>query len=202
MSTIYRQALKAIGGQVLICFFLFVFYVPVAFAESREPLPQKDPGYFSKGERFWSLMAGRSEDEMELGSIKLTQLTISDYVFDNFAVTYGIGLGYANARKTKNGFQGGPQLGLRMHFINCRRWSIYIDGSLGAVYHQYPMEEGTLHFNFDVQAGFGASYRINEKTALRGGYRHHHLSNAGIGGDEKNLGYDAPMFYFGVMRLF
>ena len=64
------------------------------------------------------------------------------------------------------------------------------------------MEEDSLHFNFEVQGGFGATFSINKRTALLGGYRHYHLSNANIGGDDKNLGYDGPMFYCGFMSSF
>jgi len=192
----------AMRRHVLVCLLITLFCASPVWAGFADFLPQDDSGFFAKDTRFWSVIGGRSEDDGELGRIILSEFTISKYLLDNFALTYGLGVDYVRAKKTQNGYQGGPKLGLRMHFINYQRVSIYIDGSIGLIYHQHPLEEGTLHFNFDAQAGFGATVRITETYALRGGYRHHHLSNAGIGGDDKNLGYDAAMFYFGLMRSF
>ncbi|MCP4651310.1 MAG: acyloxyacyl hydrolase [PVC group bacterium] len=187
----------------LIYFLIFLLYIPLAFAGPTESSPQKDTIFVTKGSHFWSLTIGGCEDkEKDLAEITHAHFIISNYIRDDLALTYGIGLGYANPVETKKGFQGGPNIGLRMHFINSKLWSIYMDSSLGMVYHQYPIEEDSLYFNFEIQGGFGAAYRINEKAILLLGYRHYHLSNANIGGENRNPGYDGPKFYFGFMNSF
>lgn len=162
-----------------------------------------DPAHspFSKGSRFWTVTGGASRDE-SLGWIALTQAGVSHYVIDNFALHYGATLGYANAYRTKGGIQGGPELGIRWHFLPCKRWSLHLDGIAGAVVHQNPLTKQSLRFNFDLQPGLGAMYHIDRNTMLQSGFRWHHLSNARIRGKARNLGYDGPMAYLGLMKSF
>jgi hypothetical protein len=204
---LFQKGVQVTLLHATVCLIFVLLFTRVVWAESRSPLqvdaPAKDSAFFAEGTRFWSVIAGMAEDEpTELGKITLARLTVSHYIRDHLALLYGIGCDYVNASKVKNGWQGGLQLGLRRHFIHRGRWTVYIDGLVGLVYHQNPLEEGSYPFNFDVQAGFGVTYRLTEASALRGGYRHFHMSNAGIGGRERNLGYDAPMFYVGFMQSF
>lgn len=156
---------------------------------------------FSKGSRLLSMTAGRSFDT-RYGRISLLQLNVNEYILDNLAIHYGATFGYADTKRTKSGVCGGPELGIRLHFFKNQHWSTYAEASIAAGFYQYPVKEGTLKFNFDLQPGVGATFRITENAHVRGGMRWHHLSNARIGGSSRNYGYDGVMFYFGMMRSF
>jgi hypothetical protein len=70
-----------------------------------------------------------------------------------------------------------------------------IDG--GAVWFNQPIPvpAGT-RFNFAARAGLDATLRVTNRTWLSAGYRHLHLSNAGLGAT--NPGIDAPMISVGL----
>ena len=199
-----NKSVRIVLKYRIICPLVLLLHVQTAFAEPATHLQQQNHAVsFPKGSTFYSLIVGTSDDyKKKIGQIIHAKFTISNYVYDDLALTYGVSLGHANPKDTKDGFQGGPHIGFRKHFINAKRWSIYIDGSAGAISHQQPLEEDSLRFNFELEAGFGIAYRINKKSVLLGGFRHYHLSNAHISGDEGNVGYDAPMLYLGFMRSF
>jgi hypothetical protein len=156
---------------------------------------------FAKGSRYWTLTAGISRDA-HIGRIYLAQLSLDDYISDDLAIRWGLTFGYANPDDVEGGVQGGPELGIRWHFFTRERFSIYIDSSVGLIFHENPLTEDSLRFNFDVQAGLGATLQLSDQMHLQSGVRWHHLSNARIRGKEENLGYDGPMLYFGVMKAF
>ena len=196
-----NNTLKLVGRLSII----FVFNLAAAADAGTLNRPadkeDKEADVFSKGSRLWSVTAGRSVDH-RLGTITLTQINACRYFVDGAAFTYGITFGYADNKQTPSGVQGGPEMGLRWHFKEAGRWSAYLDWSVGTVFHQYPLARNTLRFNFDVQAGPGATYRLNENAVLMGGFRWHHLSNARVRGHKYNFGYDGPLFYLGLMRPF
>ncbi len=156
---------------------------------------------FAKGARYWSVTAGRSR-HASIGSVDYTQIHLSHYLLDNLALDYGWMVGYIDAERTSAGMLGGPQVGVRWHVAKGRRWSTYTEGLVGAVVQQYPLTEHSLRFNFDLQPGGGATYRLTEHTLCQGGVRWHHLSNARIRGKAHNFGYDGPMLFLQVMRSF
>lgn len=156
---------------------------------------------FTKDTRVWSLTGGAAYDS-DHGTITLTQFSIDTYILDDLAIRLGASFGYANAKYVRNSFQGGPEIGFRWHFYNSKAFTTYIDGSSGVAFHQHPLTEKSLHFNFDLQVGVGATTPINEQTHLQGGVRLYHLSNARVRGKERNLGYDGPLFYIGLLRSF
>lgn len=157
---------------------------------------------FAKGSRFWSITGGVSHDLSDLGQTYLTQFNAGYYMIDGVAIYGGGEFGYENGKRTKGGVLGGPEIGLRWHFIKSKKWSIFAEGLAGAVFQQQPITEQSLRFNFDLQSGGGVTYRLGQKTIIQSGFRWHHLSNARIRGKEHNLGYDGPMAYIGVLRSF
>ncbi len=169
--------------------------------EERDFAPQTRLHRFARGARYFSATAGTSRDS-SIGRIYLTQMSIDHYIFDDFALRTGINFGYADADRTSGGVQGGPELGLRWHFWSGDRLTTYIDGSVATVAHQHPLTERSLQFNFDLQAGLGATFQLTEDAHLKGGVRWHHLSNARVRGKSRNLGYDAPKVYLGVLWRF
>lgn len=173
--------------------------VPPVAAETGEGKTAGHP--FDKGSRLWSITAGASRDH-SLGEIYLTQFNISHYLVDNLAFHYGASFGYADVQRAHDGFQGGPEFGLRWHVFRSERWSLYAEGLAAAIVHRHPLTLNSLRFNFDLQPGGGLTYRFNEDTMFETGFRWHHLSNARIRGKERNLGYDGPMVYIGLKKSF
>ena len=159
------------------------------------------PDFFAKGSRYWSATTGASHDG-SLGQIYLTHLTIGHYLVDNLAIEYGGMFGYADAKRTPAGVLGGPELGIIWHFAKGQHWSTYLEGVAGAVFQQHPLAVDTLRFNFDLQPGGGATYRLRDHTMVQSGFRWHHLSNAQVRGRVHNFGYDGPMLYLKLRKSF
>ncbi|MBI2884951.1 MAG: acyloxyacyl hydrolase [Candidatus Omnitrophica bacterium] len=156
---------------------------------------------FAKGSRYWSATAGVAEDT-SYGPIALAQVAVSHYIRDNLALEWGGMFGYADSKRTSGGVLGGAGLGLRWHVATRARWSWYLDALVGAVYQELPLSQDSLRFNFNLQPGGGATYRLSDTTLFQGGFRWYHLSNAGVRGKAHNLGYDGPMLYLGMLRSF
>lgn len=173
--------------------------VPAAEASPAADAPAGDP--FAKGARYWSVTAGASRDA-SLGTISLAQLHINYYVTHRLAVLYGGMFGYVNTNRTPAGVFAGPDVGLRWYWLQHGRWSTYAEGLAGMLLQTQPLTEESLRFNFDLQPGTGASYRLNDRTLVQGGFRWHHLSNARVRGKAHNFGYDAPLVYVELMKAF
>ena len=172
-----------------------------ATQRSGPPFTHLQHSPFGNGSRLWSITAGMSRDK-QLGAIGLYQFSADHHVADDLALRVGGTIGYARPTRTPDGLQGGPELGGRWHFDRRGRCSRYLDGSVAAVWHQHSLTPESLRFNFDIQAGVGATYRLHEQLMLKGGLRWHHLSNARVRGKSHNLGYDGPMLYLGTLRPF
>lgn len=157
------------------------------------------PDPFAQGARYWSVTAGTSR-KPSLAWFALTQLGVSYYLADDLAIECGGQSGYVESERTSGGAFGGPQLGMRWHFAKKKRWSMYIEALAGAVYQRHPITPASLRFNFDLQGGGGATYRLGNTTMVAGGIRAHHLSNARVRGSNRNMGYDASMLYLELMR--
>lgn len=163
-------------------------------AASRQPL-------HAAGQRVVIATYGSSRDG-DIGRVHLSQLALGYYVADGLAAQVGVNLAYADPDEQPNGVQGGPEVGMRWHFLTRRDWSAYLDGSAAAVWHEHPLTANSLRFNFDLQGGVGATRSLTDDTSLMGGLRWHHLSNARVRGRSRNLGYDAPLLYGGLMHRF
>lgn len=96
----------------------------------------------------------------------------------------------------------GFNLGLRYHFLEYERFSMFVDGIVGAQYSRRNFPEGGTHFNFNEQLGLGISYRLHDNLHLISGCRYMHISNARIRGEDENPGFDSLGGYFGVMFTF
>lgn len=81
-------------------------------------------------------------------------------------------------------------------------WSAYLDGLVAPVLHEHALTPQSLRFNFDLEGGVGATRRVAAGLHLNGGLRWHHLSNARVRGKSRNLGYDVPLGYIGLLRNF
>lgn len=156
---------------------------------------------FAKGSRYGSVLAAASR-KPALAWFALTQLTIHYYLVDDLAMIAGGQVGYVESQRTTGGAFGGPELGLRWHVAKNARWSVYVDALAGAMYQQHAITPASLRFNFDLQGGAGATYRVSRNTLCAGGVRSHHLSNARVRGKNRNMGYDAVMLYLELLQTF
>lgn len=87
----------------------------------------------------------------------------------------------------------------RWHFLRGDRWSLYLDGGAGVMYTEGPLRSPGTKFNFALQGGLGMSYNFTERLIPVVGLRWFHISNARIQGEDRNVGFDAPMIYFGFI---
>lgn len=177
--------------------FFLILWLAVAnlFAEVTVGSP------FAEGSRFWSVSAGRSNDP-ELGGTNLLQIHRNDYIADHLSLYYGMNFGYADPQHRPSGMQGGPEIGSRWHFAERQNWSAYLNGSMGFIFHEHAWTEESLHFNFDLQAGVGATRRVSPNLILKTEFGWHHLSNARVRGKGRNVGYDGLLLSVGLMRPF
>ena len=166
---------------------------------ARADASTSDP--FKKGARYGSVTAAISR-KPSLAWIALTQAHVNYYPVEDMAIICGGMFGYLDADRTNPGALGGFEMGLRWHFAKQAKWSTYAEGLAGAVYQRHPITPQSLRFNFDLQGGGGATYRVSNRTLVAGGMRFHHLSNARVHGKEQNLGYDAPMLYLELLQSF
>ena len=202
--------------SVFLC--VLVAIAPVSGVDANDPRTHLDPSPrngapnsvhssserlnpFAKDTRHWSLTEGFSRSETK-GDVYLTQLHVIRYFRDDLAILYGGTIGYADAKQADGGVFGGPELGVRWHFAQDDTWSTFLDGSIAAVFHEEAITPESLRFNFDLQLGVGATYRLSKQAMVLGGVRSFHLSNARIQGKDNNLGFDAPLVYVGLMWAF
>jgi hypothetical protein len=156
------------------------------------------PGFFAQGARLWSGFAGYSADT-PLGRARIMQWTVDTYQTSRRASLSGWTIGHIDARQTRPGYVAGPIWGMRRHLWQNDRWSTFVVGTFGPVLHQHRVTPESLRFNFDIQGGFGLTYRLGRSILVQVGCRWYHLSNARVRGKDANLGFDAPMYFFGVM---
>ena len=96
----------------------------------------------------------------------------------------------------------GGNLGLRFHFLEYRRLTLFAEGILGFYYADRKFPPGGTHFNFTQQGGLGATLRLDDNVHLFGGARYVHASNARIHGEDENPSVDALGGYAGVLFTF
>ena len=96
----------------------------------------------------------------------------------------------------------GGNLGLRFHFLEYRRLTLFAEGSLGFYYANRKFPPGGTHLNYVTQGGLGATFRVYDNVHLYGAARYVHASNARIHGDDENPSVDAVGGYAGVLFTF
>ena len=96
----------------------------------------------------------------------------------------------------------GVNLGLRWHFLERDRFTLFIEGIAGMFYGGRNFPRRGTHFNFNQQFGLGATYRIDENVHLLGGARYMHISNARVHGEDENPSFDGLGGFVGVLFTF
>ena len=119
------------------------------------------------------------------------------YFIDNISLNLeGVGYFIEHANTTGG---GGLDLVPRWHYLKRDHWSLYLDGGMGFIYTRDSLRDPGTRFNFTLQGGAGATYDVTDRFTVMGGARWSHISNAGIQGPDRNVGFDSPMFYLGLM---
>lgn len=96
----------------------------------------------------------------------------------------------------------GGNLGLRFHFLEYDRLTLFADGFVGFYYADRKFPPGGTHFNYTVGGGIGATFRVYQNVHLFGAARYLHASNARIHGGDENPSVDAFGGYVGVLFTF
>lgn len=122
------------------------------------------------------------------------------YFVDNLSVNLEA-VGYFIDQKNETS-AGSLDLLPRWHYLRSRNLSLYLDASAGLIYSDKRLGESGTHFNFTLQGGLGATYDLTEGFIPMTGVRWLHISNARLQGKDRNVGFDSPMFYLGVMTPF
>lgn len=136
--------------------------------------------------------AGKTRRKVYAGNIGLGY-----HVIDNLSLNLKVGGYFIDHARNTGG--GGMDTLLRWHPLHGRHWSLYLDGGPGFMYSRKTLREPGTQFNFTVQGGMGATYKLTDRLHSMGGIRWFHISNARIRGKNRNVGFDSPMFYIGLM---
>ncbi|MBI4524099.1 MAG: acyloxyacyl hydrolase [Deltaproteobacteria bacterium] len=142
-----------------------------------------------------SAAAGKSGRKIYAGHVGLGY-----YVIDNLSINLE-GVGYGIDQDNDTGAVGLDLLP-RWHYMRAADWSLYLDGGAGIIYSNNRLGESGTHFNFTLQGGLGVTYHLTGNLIPITGLRWFHISNARIQGKDRNVGFDSPMFYLGLMKPF
>lgn len=146
----------------------------------------------------WSLYGygaaavGKTSHRVYAGKFGLGYHVVDDFSLNLEAAGYFVD----HARDTGG---GGVDMLFRWHPVQGQDSSLYLDGGPGFVYTRKTLRDPGTHFNFTVQGGAGFTYRITDRFHSMAGLRWFHISNARIRGKNRNVGFDSPMFYLGLM---
>ena len=93
-------------------------------------------------------------------------------------------------------------LSLRYHFLEAGRFTLFGDLIGGICESDKQVPPGGTHFNFTLQGGLGATYRVADHLHLIAGLRIFHLSNAAVQGIDRNPDLNAGQIYIGALFTF
>jgi hypothetical protein len=91
---------------------------------------------------------------------------------------------------------------LRIFLLRKKTWNISYECGFGLCYNDRDFPPGGTKLNFGSVFGLGAMVRLKDGIFWNLGYRHRHISNAGIiAGDDHNPGYDSNGVYSGLVII-
>jgi len=116
------------------------------------------------------------------------------------AFEFGLEPLYQKYTIPKSRFWAGLSAVVRYHFLGLGRLVPYVEiaGSAGGTDQSIP--EIRSDFAFLIFGGFGASYFLNDHTAVYGGYRWQHVSNGNT--SEPNRGFESNVAVIGLSYFF
>jgi hypothetical protein len=123
------------------------------------------------------------------------------YPADNFAVSLRASY-YHFEQFTSDANTYSLDLSLRYHFLEVGRFTLFGDLIGGISQADKEVPPGGTYFNFTLQGGIGATYRVTDHLHLMGGVRIFHLSNAAIESINRNPDLNAGQIYLGALFTF
>jgi lipid A 3-O-deacylase len=88
----------------------------------------------------------------------------------------------------------------RYHFATGSRWVPFVSAGVGVAYTNIAGRDLSNGFQFNLQAGAGTHYFLQEGLALTLESRWSHLSNAGL--NRPNTGLNSQMVFAGLSRFY
>jgi hypothetical protein len=185
-------------------------YPPVEFRGVAEPAGEEALGAGAHeagtspwhAEPFGFFLSGLDDDpEAELagGGVGIGHRLTEDFALR--AELFGTGANQTG----DNALGAGLSLLARWHVVRAKAWSVFVEGGSGVLQTDVSLPDGRArrghdgtHFNFASQGGVGAACRIGARTALVGGVRFAHISNARKSGKKENPGVNAVGGYLGL----
>ncbi|MDB5301335.1 MAG: lipid 3-O-deacylase PagL [Phycisphaerales bacterium] len=174
-----------------------VFPGSLCAAETTQPEASFPAGTFSL-----TLDGGyASAFDSSRASVETVSVGVGYYFIDNMAINVELA-GYGIQQPGQDATVGGGELLLRHHLLSIDRFSIFADVGGGAWYGTARFPAGGTNFNFSIETGLGATYRLRDDLYLIGGARYLHFSNAHLEGPIRNPSINAIEGYVGVMFTF
>lgn len=162
------------------------------------------PGLFAPGS--WTFQAyGSAAIGNSAGEVYTGHVGVGYFFKDNWSINLEAIGGEIDLGQGADGSAAvmGLDLLLRYYFHRVDRWAFYAEGGAGFQQNSDPFPVGRTnagtHFNFRPQAGMGLTYELTDEVGVMAGARWLHVSNANRKGQDENPGYDAVMFYSGLM---
>jgi hypothetical protein len=154
---------------------------------------------FPRGLRVVTLYGGyEQQPNGTRAQIGFCSVGLNYYFANNWAFGFeATGLGCSQPQD--NIGAGGVDMILRTHLWNYRRFSFYGDFSPGILEANNRIPPSGTDFNFTIQSGVGAVYRLDEHTEIMFGVRDYHLSNARQDGPNRNPSLNGIQGYIGLM---
>lgn len=150
----------------------------------------------------WGIYGSAAMDIRRDGEQYMGFWTAEYFLVDDFSFNIDLGGGYFHQGRDDPGDAFGANLNLilRWHLVARDSYSLFVEGGAGVLGTTEEIPAGGTNFNFTPQAGFGATFALDEEKGSRlyTGVRWHHISNARIKGADDNPGRDAAMAYIGV----
>jgi predicted porin len=201
-----RRALRSIERSftAAVMFAVTVSLVPAASAQTLPAEEEAPASMFEKGTRTFELHGGmydeifESDEDLGIGAIGAGYYFADRHCFRVELTGWDLNAKGGNPDTTAVG----GNLGLRFHFLEYERFTLFAEGVLGFYYADRKFPPGGTHFNFTQQGGLGATYRLHDNVHLYGAARYVHASNARIHGDDENPSVDALGGYVGVLFTF
>jgi len=174
---------------------------------------QVEPARFARGAQEWSLSIAQGSG---LGIWGSHERDTEDVELSGLVPRFGVGLSdplgedawyHGNvellvegallvAYAPKGGFVGGAGLALRYNWLGWDGLVPFVEIGAGVAGLELDLEDQSDGFAFTAHGGVGLHAWLSERLAVTASWRLHHLSNAGIGGE--NVGINDSMLLVGL----
>ncbi|MBC7821626.1 MAG: acyloxyacyl hydrolase, partial [Planctomycetaceae bacterium] len=174
---------------------------PITVWAADEPLFPKGAQDFSLAASYAAPFGGEEEFGGEDEQLASVSQAYGYNLFDNFVLVPKLTEHYVFSDEHDSvGLDF--TLSLRWHFIQCERWTFFVQGGGGFAYFTRRVPEGTTNFNFVSRLGPGFTYLLEDNCHLIGGVDWLHISNAEIAGAPRHGGLNSAQFYLGLLWTF